>query len=615
MTVLGVAGHVDHGKTALVGALTGMQTDRLAEEQARGISLTLGFAHLRIGEAVVDLIDMPGHERFVRTMIAGAAGIDAMLLVVDAREGVMPQTREHADICTLLGIDVVIPVISRADLAVSGEIDEAAASVTRLIARAGLRASPPIPVSARDGTGLDELRAAIAEVVRTVRPVVDDGAPFLAADRAFSVPGHGTVITGTLRGGVLATGDAVEIVPAGIATRIRGLHIRGQPVAVAQPGQRVAVNLRQVEPALAGRGTALAAPGALAASAWLSVMVRSVADAPALETTQTLRLLLGTAELDARLRLLDREVLRPGETAPAQLRCAVPVAAPARSRFVLRLPQAGTVAGGMVLDCCAVRVRRHQAGEVARLVALAGAEPAGVVAGELARAGVAGVPLARLARLAGLSAARAAALLPEDAVTLRDGGVIGGTALDALAAVLPRVIAPHEAGVARETLARLLPKVGRSALDEALARLLASGVLAREGALYRLQRSKADGAVEAAAARLAETLRCTGLSPPDPGELAPDLARRRALARLVRAGVVVRAPDLVQKREIMFHRDAIAEARGRLAELLTEDGLAVGEIGAALGISRKFSVPLLEYLDSVRFTERRADRRVLAAGR
>ena len=616
--VLGVIGHVDHGKTALARALTGMETDRLPEEQARGISIALGFAHMRVGEWDVDLIDMPGHERFVRTMVSGGTGIDAVLLVVDAREGIMPQTREHVDIAALLGIGRAIVAVSRVDLAEPAQVARTSELAVQLVQNAGLRSGAAIAASARTGVGIDALRAAIGDEAEATRPRNDDGFCYLPVDRAFSLPGHGTVVTGTLRRGPLAVGETVEIAPAGTPARIRSLQVHGRRVASAQPGQRVAVNLRGLEPAQVARGSALSVPGVLPASGWLSVQVTAVGDAPTLVTTQVLRLLFGTDEVEARLRLLDCDVLAPGQTALAQLRCTLPVAVPAREHFILRaLSPTRTVAGGRVLDPETVRERRHAPAVLARLTALAAAEPRVIIAGEVARAGVAGVQIARLARLAGVSLAQAAGLLDKDCIVLMRGGVAADlSALNALSIVLKRVLLPHPGGIARESLRLLLPKTGRAVLDEALARLQDAGVLTRDGSVVRLRRAEQDQAnalvLKQDTAELEEAFRQGGLMPPDLATLAPDGLRRRLVDRLVRDGRVVRAPDRVQKREVFFHRDTIERARAQLADLLTGDGLLVGEVGVALGISRKFSVPLLEYFDSVQFTRRIAERRVLA---
>ncbi len=621
--LLGVIGHVDHGKSALVRALTGMVTDRLPEEQRRGISIALGFAHLRVGDAEIDLVDMPGHERFVRTMISGATGIDAVLLVVAANEGVKPQTVEHVNIAGLLGVRRAIVAVSKTDLVPPDQARAVAQDALSLATAAGLAAPAPILTSAELGQGVDALQRAFADLVGRVRRPDDDGFFYLPVDRAFSLAGHGTVVTGTLRHGELTALDEVELLPTATAARIRRLQVHGSAVTAAAPGQRVAVNLRGLEPGEVPRGMALAPRGLLHASSWLSAQVRSVADGPALRNGARLRLLVGTAETDARLRLLDRDELAPGETAPAQLRCAVPVAVPAREPFILRIHSpALTVGGGRILDAETIRAPRRNAGVLARLAVLAGAAWPDIVTGEVERAGAAGLALARLARLAGVSPAKAAHLLqPPRFVLTRAGVAVTRAALDGLVERLPSVLAgteaAHPAGLAREQLRALLPDAGAAVLDAAVAQLVGSGVLRQEGGTVRVRRAEQESVrarqEAAGAAVMAELVRRGGLTPPDLAEVAPDPQARRLLNQLLREGSVVRAPDHAQKREIYFHMDAIETARRRLAPLLAGgSGLLVKEAGAALGISRKYSVPLLEYLDATGFTRRIADRRVLA---
>ena len=616
--LLGVIGHVDHGKTALVRALTGMETDRLEEEKRRGISIALGFAHLDLPGAVADLIDMPGHERFVRTMISGATGIDAVLLVVSAAEGIKPQTVEHVDIAGLLGLRQAVIAVSKADLVPRPQAEAVAQEVAALVRAAGMAVAPPVLTSAITGEGLGALRDAIGQALQAASVQEDDGFPYLPIDRAFSLAGHGTVVTGTLRRGGIVAGSELAAIPSGETVRVRGLQVHGAPVTAAAPGQRVAVNLRGTELAAVPRGSALTVAGLLAPSAWLSVQIRSVASAPKLTTTARLRLLFGTQEVDARLRLLDRDELQPGETALAQLHCAMPVCVPARERFILRLASpASTVAGGVVLDPETIRQRRHAPRVLTRLTALATATPAAIVQQEVVGAGHSGVGLPRLARMAGVAPARAAALLAGGPLLLlRNGQAVTPDALDAVAARLPRVLQSHADGLSREALGRLLPNVGAAVLDEAASRLARSGVLRQERGLIRVyqaarERSQAE-ADAALATRMLDALRKAGLTPPDASTLASDPLARRLLDRLVREGAVIRTTDRVQKRDIFFHPDAVEGARRRLAPLLSEPGLLVKEAGEALGISRKFSVPLLEHLDAVRFTRRVADRRVLA---
>ncbi len=615
--LFGVMGHVDHGKTALVRALTGMETDRLPEEKRRGVSIALGFAYARIGEVEIDFVDMPGHERFVRTLVSGATGMQAALLVVAAGEGIKPQTREHVDIAALLGVTRMVAVVSKTDLVDAETVAATSAEVAALLARAGLEGGAPIPVSVVTGEGLHALRDALAAEAARAAPAQDDGYPFLPVDRAFTLSGHGTVVTGTLRRGRLARGEVLEIAPSGLAVRVRGLQVHGAAVDAASPGQRVAVNLRGAELDQVPRGVALSPMGRVAAGPWLTVELSVPADAPALRTGARLRLLIGTADVACRLRLLDRDGLEPGTTALAQLDVSGPVAAPARERFILRLASpAGTVAGGRVLDPQAGRLKRSDAVTLARLARMACASPEEVVGLGVEAAGASGVALERLAGLSGLAPARVEAALSTLAVARTADGAVQR---DAWESVLARTEAALR-GARGEALAiaRLrsaVPEAGPVVLDAALAALAKAGRVRMEGGSVRLvdaQRERGRAETEAqAAARLAESLRAGGLSPPD---LPAEPHARRAVDRLVREGLAVRTYDRVQKREVVFHHAAVEAARRTLAPRLTEPGMTVGEAGALLGITRKFSVPLLEHLDAVQFTRRVGDRRTLGPG-
>jgi selenocysteine-specific elongation factor len=615
-----VIGHVDHGKSALVRALTGEDTDRLPEEKQRGISIALGFAHLAVGsDTDIDLIDMPGHERFVRTMISGSTGIDAVLLVVAANEGVKPQTVEHVDIASLLGLRHAALAISKTDLVGYEEAMRVADDAARLLTRSGMDATPPVLTSALQEKGIEDLRQALGGLAGSVRPRGVDGLAFLPIDRAFSIAGHGPVVTGTLRGAVVTAGDTLEVFPLRRTVRVRAAQVHRARVASVMPGQRVALNLRDIEIAELRRGMVLAAPDTLELSDWLTISVHAVLGAPPLKNGMRLRAMLGTAESDARLRLLDRDVLEAGQTGFAQLHCAEPVAIPASEHVVLRLASPPkTVAGGKVLEPVTRRLRRNEPEILKRLEDLAALPPAAMIAAEVRREGQAGTTLRRLSQLSALATSQILKLLRTlPVVVTHSGWVAPQAAVDHVFARVQLLLAAHAAGLSQDKLLAALPGTGAAVLDGALERLLAAGVISKRGTQFLVPRPDEDRArarnETELASQIAETLRRGGLTPPDPRTLVTDLRSKRAVDRLLRERVVVRAVDRSKGREILFHQDAIEDAQRRLAPLLERvPGLLVTEVGSALGISRKYSMPLLDHLDTIHFTRRIKDRRMRA---
>ncbi|WP_439595327.1 selenocysteine-specific translation elongation factor [Falsiroseomonas sp.] len=612
--LVGVLGHVDHGKTALVRALTGIETDRLPEEKARGISIALGFARLVRDEAEIDLVDVPGHERFLRTMVAGATAMRAALLCIDAREGVRAQTVEHAEVASLLGLSRGVLAITRCDLA-SGEA--AAAEARALLARLGLGDWPVVETSAVTGAGLDELKAQLARLARPAEATAMGA--WLPVDRSFSRPGAGTVVTGALRRAPLAVEDEVEIWPGGQRARLRGVQLHGQAVARAMPGRRTALALRGVTAAEVPPGSALATPGLLADSLRLDTQVVLLASAPAgVLRGDALRLLAGTTEVGARLHLLAEERLAPGETAVAQLRLEAPLALPARERFVLRtVSPARTIGGGMVLDPTPPRRTFRDA---PLLAAMAASGPREAALLRLRAAGPHGATSAALARVAGV--------LPEaldlpEAVRLTGGLLLHGEVASALeAAALAAVEAaqmrdPAASGPALTELRAALPQ-GAPA-EALLARLVAAQALDLAGGRFTRRGLDPLALLPPAARALLEAVEAAfrdgGLAPPDAVTvIGGQRPRAQAVALLLRRGLLVRAPDAVQKREILFHRSALAKARQALRETFggSATGFLVGECGRRLGISRRFAVPLLERLDAEGVTRRDGDRRHIA---
>ncbi|HXU46458.1 MAG TPA: selenocysteine-specific translation elongation factor, partial [Thermoanaerobaculia bacterium] len=357
--VVGTAGHIDHGKTSLVRALTGIDCDRWAEEKARGITIDLGFAHLREGDLQIGFVDVPGHERFLHNALAGLGGIRAMLLVVAADEGVKPQTREHLAVCSLLGIPHGLVALTKIDL-VSADLRELAQlEVEELLAGTPFAGSPVLPVSSTTGEGIPELRAALVALAEQAPEGGNaegseglDRPARLPIDRAFHLKGLGVVVTGTLASGRVRPGDTLEVLPGGAAVRVRSIQVHGEPREVASAGERTSLQITGLPLEALGRGLTLAEPGALSASSRLLARFELLPDAPAaISGFVPIRLHLYASEIHGRLRPLDPNEMLPGERGLAEIRLAAPVVAVRGDRFVVRRPSpAATLGGGEILD-------------------------------------------------------------------------------------------------------------------------------------------------------------------------------------------------------------------------------------------------------------------------
>ncbi|MFW5735433.1 MAG: selenocysteine-specific translation elongation factor, partial [Oceanidesulfovibrio sp.] len=396
--VMGTAGHIDHGKTALVRALTGIDTDRLREEKKRGITIELGFAHLDLAPDLrVSVVDVPGHEKFVKNMVAGATGIDFVLLVVAADEGVMPQTREHLEICQLLGVGSGLVAITKADLVDAELLELAMEDVRGALAGTFLDEAVMIPVSSHTGEGLDALRAAVVELVQGYAPERRSDLARLPVDRVFTMKGHGTVVTGTLVSGELAIGDEVRLYPRDTRSKVRGLQSHGATVERAAAGRRTAVNLAGVEVEDIERGQVVAKPGTLfPTTAWdLEITCLSSSPRPLKHRTEA-HFHHGSSERMARFYFFDREVLEPGDTALCQVRFSEPVSAVYADRFVVRsFAPLRTVAGGRVVNPFGRRTRRR-AEDMAAVRKLAEATGEELAVAQLERSGEGGLSFAEL---------------------------------------------------------------------------------------------------------------------------------------------------------------------------------------------------------------------------
>jgi selenocysteine-specific elongation factor len=590
--VVGTAGHVDHGKTALVLALTGRDTDRLAAEKSRGISIELGFAPLALASGRrLSLVDVPGHERFVRHMVAGASGVDGYLLCVAADDGVMPQTREHLAVLRLLGVDDGVVAVTRADLA---DPDAAAREARELVGE-----GPPIvPVSAPRGEGIGRLRAALDALAARLPRRTAGGWPRLFVDRSFSLTGAGTIVTGTLWGEGIAAGDRVVALPGAAAARVREVQAHERAVARAAGG-RTALNLAGVAPRDVPRGACVVRAGdGWTATERLDVALELLPDAGrGLRTHGRLQAFLGTAEVPATCVLLTGPALAPGERGYAELRLGRPVPAAAGDRLVLRSSERRTVGGAVVLDAAPVRDGRRGRGRAARrLAVLDRGQPEHVLAQRLRDAGpdgVAGVDPAAAAAAGGVALPGGVALAPEVAAAAR-------------AALVAALDAPLSLAAARAATA-----LGAAAAERLVDHLVAAGEAVRDGP--RLRRTGAADPAPAALDAVARELAAGGLRPPARARLAeltglPAAQVEAALARLRADGRAVRAGDL------WFDSARAAGAREHARAALAEGPMTIGALRDLWGVGRRQAMALAAHLDASGLTRRQGDVRALRRG-
>jgi selenocysteine-specific elongation factor len=612
--VLGTAGHIDHGKTALITALTGTDTDRLPEEKARGITIELGFAAL----------DLPG------------VGRVAVVVVVAADESVMPQTREHVAICDLLGLDEAVVALTKVDLADEELVELAAEEVHDLLAPTRLAGAPVIGVSARTGEGLDALRDALAEAARAARPhTTRSGPPRLAIDRAFAMRGFGAVVTGTLVGAPLREGDAVEVLPSGRRARVRGLQSHGETLDAVLPGSRCAANLQGVDVADLRRGDVVTRPESLRITRVADVEVAWLASAAPAEGIVSVELLAGTAERRARLAPIGVGGFRPGGRAFARIHVdGDPLPWLPGDRFIVRgfarTGMAGaTLGGGVVLDVAPPRRRRSDPALSRELTVLASGDLAAGLRVRVRRAGYTGADDRTLARETGRDEAGIVDALEGLG---RDGDVaragphvwVDADALGRLRAVLEESVTafhaaePLRPGMPRAALRGRLPENVPAEIAEcAIAGLEASGVLERDGEQVRRagHRPSLDADAEAAVARIVADARAAGLEPPGPREWAERIGVplerfRDWVAHLERTGVLVRAPG-----DLWFDREAVEALRARVVEHLERHGsIDTQSYKALIGTSRRAAMPLMELFDELHVTRRQGDVRVLRKG-
>ena len=631
--ILGTAGHIDHGKTALIGALTGIDTDRLPEEKKRGITIELGFAELLLDDYRLGVVDVPGHERFVRNMLAGATGMDLALLVVAADDSIKPQTREHLDILRLLELPAGVIALTKSDLVEDEWIELVEEEIRQQVAGTFLADAPIVRTSAKTGAGLDDLRHELLQAARlatAARSQAAAGAPFrMAIDRVFSIAGHGTVVTGSIASGQTHVGEQLVIEPGGISVRVRGLQNHDRGVQQVQRGQRAAINLAGVRHDEVGRGQELASLGHLSPSRLLTVNL-SLIDSMLrpLKNRARLRLHVGTAELVASVRLLDREQLAAGESAPAQLFLSAPAVTTWMQPFVVRSQSpVMTVGGGQVLVPAAEKIRSVDDEVLEMIAALADTDPLRRASAALFFTGLKDWQPADLARSAGIDDVAAAhreliangdlreiTISPTRVLRLhrRTFERLGDRIESGLGKMHDRQ--PLSAAVDRNQLSQRFSYLGDSALLETLLAALRDegritltrsrvGLTGRQPQLSQNERKLL--------ASLLEIFRQAGIETPTAGECQRQVSKNReSVPQLLE--LAAELGDLVEiAPKVYLHAEVEAKLRGQLAAELEQQGLTVSQIRELLGTSRKYALPYCEYLDRIGFTRREGDVRVL----
>jgi selenocysteine-specific elongation factor len=624
--LVGTAGHIDHGKTALVRALTGIDTDRLPEEKRRGITIDLGFAHAEWEGVRVSFVDVPGHERFVRNMLAGAGGIDAVLLVVAADESVMPQTREHFEIVRMLGIRRGVVAVTKIDRVAPELVEVTASDVRELTRDSALAGVEVVPVSSRTGEGIENLKRAILRVAgqeadagRATRGVR------LPIDRVFSIAGFGPVVTGSLVSGTISREQKLELLPQGRSVRVRRIEVHGRETAEARAGERVSANLAGVELADLARGRVLATPGAFARSPLVTVRLDLLPSSPPVRSGDRVSFHHYSSEARALVRLLDGGVLPPGGSARAQLRLSSVIASAPGDRFVVRrLSPVATIGGGVVLDPLAPPLGRRPAAEVRDLLdRLESGSRSGRLELWIEQSREYGVSEDELAPRAGVTPAEVREALQAS----RDAGrvhvlrrsperYVAESVLSALTAKARREISTYlesgsgSVGIPRRTLLTRLAPAADPPWAEAL-----EAALVRRGAFATVgEEARAPGRDDLAVAdrdlseRIADVFRERGLSPPSPAEVTEIVRHRQKVVEgligyLVKKGTLVRLPG-----GWLISRQAVDDLVARL-RASPRPGIEIAEFKEMFGLTRKLAIPLLEHLDSEKVTRRVGDRR------
>jgi selenocysteine-specific elongation factor len=631
--VMGTAGHVDHGKTALIKKLTGIDTDRLKEEKERGITIELGFASLSLSDGQkIGIVDVPGHERFVKNMVAGAAGIDLVLMVIAADEGVMPQTREHLQICSLLGIRRGIVAITKMDLVDKDWLELVREDIRAALKGTFLETAPIVVVSSVTGEGVPELAKTIEASVCEMSESPEIGIFRLPVDRVFTMKGFGTVVTGTLISGSVTTGEEIEIFPADIRTKVRGIQVHNVKVQKAIAGQRTAINLQGVSKDSIERGSVLTIPGKLKKSDRLDCLYSHLDSSSRKIRNRTLvRFHVGTNEIMARLILFDHEDLGPNEHGFAQFVLDTPVTSVAGDRFVVRsYSPVTTIGGGIIVDPLPAKHKKKSGDLLEEFAVLCGEDGIKKIEVILRRAGIGGITADLLVIRAGVE--------KENLFKQLEAMISGGKAVlidrDEMRVMSPIVYydfkawildslrdyhkqRPFQEGLIREELRtthgvgyNVEPRIFSIALND----LEQEGKIVSDRDVIRLREHtvKLDEPMGNLREKLAEVYLNGDRTPPTRGEvnaMFPDRKREIAILEkmMLQEGELIRISE-----DLHFHREALSKLREDYRRMLIEKGEATPSSFRDLtGLSRKFTIPLMEYFDMIKLTMRVGDKRVL----
>ena len=629
--VLGTAGHVDHGKTSLIKVLTGIDTDRLKEEKERGITIELGFASLTLPSGpTLGIVDVPGHEKFIKHMVAGAAGIDLVLMVIAADEGVMPQTKEHLHICSLLGITTGLVALTKTDLVEPDWLEMVQADIADYLKGTFLEGSPIIPVSAVKEAGIRDLLSQIDSAVQKLQDKADDGIFRLPVDRIFTMKGFGTVVTGTLISDRIKVGEDVQILPENISARIRGIQVHNAPVEEAFSGQRTAINLQGIEKSTLERGNVLVRPHTVWPTRRMDVVFEYLAsNAKKLKNRSLVRLHTGTMEIMARLILLDRDELAPGEKAFAQLVLVDEDVVVAGDHFVLRsYSPVTTIGGGRILDPQPGKHKRQNSKILDDLKKLQdGTLPEKIII-MLDRAGYEGISLPAMAFRLGVHARKVREAL-EKLYSSRQAILLSG---DEAATLSARLFAqleeilirnldayhknnPLKEGISKEELKAVLPAaVSARLFNMVLASLSKRQAIVSDKDNIRLATYSVQLAGEEDALRrsITDIYAQAGLAPPSLPEVVNGLGPQKTKAQTI-IKLMIKEGDLVKiNEELCFAKNAMEKLREDYKAQLIRDGKATPATFKDLtGLSRKYIIPLMEYFDTSKLTVRVGDHRIL----